>query len=57
MRIQLEDARFPDWDGPLSGATIDLFRAEVLFVTDTHGDDVPLPAPPEWFERAPVVLP
>jgi hypothetical protein len=57
MRIQLEDAKLPEWDGPLSGATIDLFRAETLFVTDTHGEDVPLPAPPEWFERPPVVLP
>lgn len=57
MRIAIEGIVLPTWDGPGSGATFDKIRAEVLFVTDTEGEEVPLPSQPDWFERPPVVLP
>lgn len=57
MRIALKNVVLPEWDSDWSGVTIEKLRAEVLFVTDTKGEEVPLPSRPDWFERPPVVLP
>lgn len=57
IRLELKGAEFPKWDGPLSGAKVDRIRLETLFVTDSEGEEVPLPSQPDWFERPPVVLP
>lgn len=44
IRIELENLKFPDWDGPLSGVTVDRVRTEAMIVTDIEGVGVPVPS-------------
>lgn len=47
VRVELTDLVFPDWDGPLANATVEV-RAEALFVTDLVGPGVPVPSEPRF---------
>lgn len=51
IRWMLTDIEIPDWTGPLAGQTVEEFKLETAFATDSP--IVPMPREPNWTMAAP----